>query len=819
MKHKKTFFFAALAAGCLFAPFHAEAEDAARAVTVHAPATVFIQGEPLKFTLKLRNPGEVKWSLLDWKDIELRSGMFAPDGTLALEALPNGYYKLKLSSSDAVFSGVRTFTVVPDPAKRTHNPEMFYAVDSAQSWLAEPNRRNVIHPEAAYGIVSEAARRGGMTVIRDRLRWTDCERKRGEFSWGRYMQNAELLSARGIGISGMFHDTPVWNRGGNEKLPADLGAVYEFCKTLAVAFKGKMTDWEFWNEQDIGFAPEGAWDYAAAMKAAYLGFKAGDPSLPVAFGGLARTVSPYAHSMLKNGLRDYFDIFNVHTYAPLNRYPEIFAKIEAFRKQYGVSERPLWFTESGCRAEGSAQEESGIRGVKRHSPRQELVVAEYLPKMMIGMQNLGADRDFFFVLPAYNENGGAKDWGLMRRDYTVKPGYTAFSNLADMLGSAVLEGKMEAGKEIRAFLFRQPDGSQTVAFWSVSEVDEGGERPEITDDPFSRTLTLAAKDGVYSGTDIFGTPFRTEAKNGKLVLNSTRMPAYISGLAGLKPSVPFVRGKRNFAPAETPYDRTIVYRVALSEDFRLSSEKDAVDVTKEKAKLTLEVWNLSAEPKTGTVHPEGVEVSGLPQTVTLKPFGKAVFPLEVVPVFRKDFTATMTVAGTFNGKAVSPLEMDMFNSAKRQAESRVVIYPEMQDAGNWKRNSSGRMTIINDPAEQAIRFETKFSARGDRWIYPTYELQLPQESLKNANSIVFDVKAEPSDKVLFMLTMTVTQDEQGKFRTDHLRMPKPSGDWKTCQVSLSKTNPERIVKIRIGLNPNTDSITYWIRNVRILYNK
>ena len=91
MKHKKTFFFAALAAGCLFAPFHAEAEDAARAVTVHAPATVFIQGEPLKFTLKLRNPGEVKWSLLDWKNIELRSGMFAPDGTLALEALPNGY--------------------------------------------------------------------------------------------------------------------------------------------------------------------------------------------------------------------------------------------------------------------------------------------------------------------------------------------------------------------------------------------------------------------------------------------------------------------------------------------------------------------------------------------------------------------------------------------------------------------------------------------------------------------------------------------------------------------------------------------------------
>ncbi len=808
-----------VAAGCLFAPLRAEAEDAARAVTAHAPASVFIQDEPLKFSLKFRNPGEVKWTLLDWKDAVLRNGTFAPDGTLVLEALPNGYYKLRLESPDAVFSGVRTFTVVPDPAKRTHNPDMFYAVDTGQSWLAEPNRRNTIHPGAAYGIVSEAARRGGMTVIRDRLRWSECERTPGKYDWGRYMLNAELLSARGIGISGMFHDTPVWNRGGNEKLPADLGAVYEFCKTLAVTFKGKMTDWEFWNEQDIGFAPEGAWDYAAAMKAAYLGFKAGDPSLPVAFGGLAQAVPPYAHAMLKNGLRDYFDIFNAHTYAPLDRYPEIFAKIEVFRKLYGVSERPLWFTESGCRAEGSAQEESGIRGVKRHSPRQELVVAEYLPKMMIGMQNLGADRDFFFVLPAYNENGGSKDWGLMRHDYTVKPGYTAFSNLADMLGSAVLEGKMEAGKEIRAFLFRQPDGSQTVVFWSVSEVDAGGDRPEITDNPFSRTFTLAAKDGVYRGTDIFGTPFRAEARDGKLVLNSTRMPAYINGLSGLKPAVPCVRGKRCFAPAETPYDRTIVYRAALSKDFRLSSEKDAVDVTKEMAKLTLEVWNLSAETKTGTVHLEGVKTAGLPQTVTLKPFGKAAFPLEISPVFRKDFTTTMTVSGTFNGRETSPLVMDMFNSSKRQAESRVESYPEMQDAGNWKANSSGRMVIANDPAEQAIRFETKFFGRRDRWAYPTYELQLPQESLKGANSIVFDVKAEPSDKVLFMLTMTVTQDEQGKFRTEHLRMAKPSGDWKTCQVSLSKTNPERIVKIRIGLNPNTDSITYWIRNIRILYNK
>ena len=107
----------------------------------------------------------------------------------------------------------------------------------------------------------------------------------GEYDWKNYYHNAEMLSERGVQISGMFHDAPKWTKSYLKKLPDDLTATYHFTETLAQKFKGKMSDWEFWNEEDLsGFATAGAWDYASAAKAACLGFKSGDGELPVLTG-------------------------------------------------------------------------------------------------------------------------------------------------------------------------------------------------------------------------------------------------------------------------------------------------------------------------------------------------------------------------------------------------------------------------------------------------------------------------------------------------------------------------------------------------------
>ena len=112
-------------------------------------------------------------------------------------------------------------------------------------------------------------------------------------------------------------------------------SVTEFARKAAETFKGQMTDWEFWNEQDIGFAPESAWDYASALKAAYLGFKAADPALPVAIGGYAMTpIAEYADVVMANGAKDYFDIFNIHAYRPISNYAQIMEDIRNYLKRW-----------------------------------------------------------------------------------------------------------------------------------------------------------------------------------------------------------------------------------------------------------------------------------------------------------------------------------------------------------------------------------------------------------------------------------------------------------------------------------------------------
>ena len=88
-----------------------------------------------------------------------------------------------------------------------------------------------------------------------------------------------------------------------------------------------------------------------------------------------------------------------------------------------------------------------------HSPEQELVHAEFYPKAQIALMMEGVERAYFFVFAAFNERNGRKDWGVLRRDGTVKPVFAAIATTVRELGDARLLGALDAPKGIRAFLF------------------------------------------------------------------------------------------------------------------------------------------------------------------------------------------------------------------------------------------------------------------------------------------------------------------------------------------------------------------------------
>ncbi|WP_294478410.1 hypothetical protein [uncultured Victivallis sp.] len=801
--------------------------DAAAVVVAAAPGTMFFETEPLSFSLLDGIPAPASWTLRDSQGNLIRTGKWPARGGLRLNRLPRGYYTLEFEGKGGVsFSGERSFGVVANPANRKRNPDSFFALDSAQSWLARADSRNSRHPQEGFETVSELAYRSGAAMVRYRLSWSETEPRRGDFRFGQYKTNAELLHKRGIPILGMYHNAPGWAKSATtvSALPRDLAAVYNYAKRLAVEFRGTAGAFEFWNEPDIYYTVEGAWDYASALKAAYLGYKAGNAKLPVSIAGIAKTeLSPYSETLMKNAAGEYFDIYAIHSYRSLTEYPELSRNMFAFLRRYGLEARRVWMTENGCRAEGPARLESCIAGAKAHSPEQEMLVAEFLPKAMIQLQFEGFDRDFFFVLSPYTENGGSKDWGLMRGDFTAKPALIAYSNLTAELENAELEGEIDLGNpDVRGFLYRQPDGTRTLVYWTKSELDtepssEEFRRTGERDESFSLP---AAGEQLYRGRNVFGTPFEVRPENGVLKLVSTRMPAFLSGLSGLEPTRRPPRSPERKNADGSRYNRSIVFQTELSNDFTLSIDRESADICRENVFLKLIVWNLSGREQSGTIELSGGRFIGLPAECAIPASGRAEYLLKFTPEIDSGRKGAFRAEGTFSGQPVSPLLIPLtcytnLDRTTRRVELSGALRPE-----NWRKNASGEMEISFDQAEKAIRFSARFAPTvNDRWFYPEYVLHLPEESLAGAIGISFETKAVPPYDIRQMLVMAVPGTEKEVGTAYFLKAASPGAEWETRTVSFGQHDfdPASIRMLRFGLNTTRREIDLLVRNVRILY--
>lgn len=798
--------------------------DASLAVVAKSPGAVFLQGEALKFKLRPLAALPGKWSLKNWRNEMLRQGKWTGDN-LVLEALPNGYYNLELEG----FSGCRGFAVVPDPSTRLPNPHLYFAMDSAQSWLARPFPNNPRLPDNAYEIVSEVARRAGLQMVRERLHWDETtETSPGVLDWKQYVYNAELLAERGIKISDVYHDAPLWAKENRDAmLPCDLVATYNFAKKVAEDFRGKVSNWEFWNEQDSsGFTREGAWDYAAALKAACLGFNAGNPDLSVAIGGYTGTDNfSYADATMKNGAGEYFDIFNIHTYDALREYPEIMETVRVHMEQYGIEDLPVWFTENGTRIEGAGQLENWVSGLKRHSYNQELLLAEFLPKAMLTLQNLGVARDFFFVLPPYNEFGGRKDWGMMRRDFTVKPGVAAFATLVDKLGNATPEGEVKLGEGLKGYLYRQRDGSRTLVYWSCSSIDTDTPSPSVymaaastkmsAEDLLERSFKLPGVRRTLRGVNLFGTPQKVDS----MKVTATRFPAILEHVDGLGVSVPARNPGTGKATDKAGLDKTVIFRTELSDDFEDFASRDCVNIKKSGARFKLQIWNLSAQPKVGRVCTTGGEFTALPPQITLPPFGKQEFELAFTPELRKG-RAELRIDGSFNSCKATPLVIPVIDLGAILKVGRRRDMPRMLNPENWRKNSAGRMTISYDAIENAITFHTRFAPETkDRWSYPEFLLQLPDESQKNLLGVAFEVKVSRSADIKQMALMAVRDREHEAGDYAIISLSPPGEEWRECFASylVPHLRPEKIKQLRLGVNTLSDDVTVSFRNIRFIY--
>ena len=815
--------------------------DTSWAVRTAVAGNVFVDATQPEFTFRdAPLVGSLRYEVKDWQAAYVCSGTWEAGAghPLRLQRLPCGWYTLALSSGQVVFKGHATFAVVPDPARRRAAPESPYAANTVLSWLTMPDPSNPRQPADPYQCVADLARLAGLAMGREMTGWSEFAPSPDRQAWAvRYQDNSRRLSNNGIPQVVMFRDAPAWTKEretpGAFKLPDNLSALYEFSKNAAHDFAGRAAAWEFWNEETAAeYCPDPAWDFAAAQKVAYLGFKAGNPqglvlsgsfpSAPTLLrqppGGASRFFSPprsYETLLFDNGIGDYFDVFNYHLYELFAEYPLIIGAREELLAQHGLAGVPSWITEIGSNYEGYGEEPTHL-GDSRHelNPWQARIVAEFVPKSQIIAQSLGVARSFHFAFPAFNE--GKKIWGLLNWDYTVKPAYVAFANLTCRLAGARYAGTVDLGPRLSGFLYQQPDSAQTLVFWSRSELDdrERDSDPGVDINNWRErplALAVAAPAGTaFVLADIMGKETAATVKDGRVTLNACRFPAYLTGPLGLNPTTPAPAPKQLRPPAADKA-MDVVFKLALGEPF--VPQKTYAALTGEAGKLALDIYNFGPTVQTGRVTFTGIgRVEGLPETVTVPAYGKTRLDLRFTAA-PEEGESRLAFAGTFNGKPCSPLVAPIWPVATARSKPLAFDRPD-----RWCSAAPETLEISLDPQKQAVKFVAAKSKTCD--VAPEYALHLPTESLRDAVGVAFEIQvsAAPPPDVYAPRLVAVRDDG----REETILFTTPTAQWESRFVYFPADaptyfDPARITALKIGLRLPNEGGSFWLRHVRVIY--
>lgn len=443
------------------------------------PGNIFLAGEAVEVRLPESLPAEaVPWRLLDDRHRVLRSGELSVAASGSREALPLGalgvgWYRVEFGPAEATEPVAWTTAAVLNPLRAPVPGDSPVCVDSAAAWFA---RDDQVHQRKLANLAALA----GVNWVRDRLRWGDLQPRPGALVPGptTYDTAAAVQHAAGLKVLQVFHDTPVWARGETRaggRFAPDLRHVYELGRALAVRFRGQVTAWEPWNEANVAtFGGHTVDQMCSWQKAAWLGFKAGDPAVIVGWNVTTTVPTPaQTFGILANETWPYFDTYNHHTYDWSHAYADLWGPARD-----ATSGRPLWITEA----------DRGTKHLNRapwydQDPVLERLKAEWIAQSYASSLFAGARRHFHFILGHYHEPNGVQ-FGLLRLDHTPRPAYVALAAVGRCLAGARVLGRWQPAPHVNVHGFRAwPDGEErdVLVVWAEREVDWEG-RGQTTSD-------------------------------------------------------------------------------------------------------------------------------------------------------------------------------------------------------------------------------------------------------------------------------------------------------------------------------------------------
>jgi len=770
-----------IAALLAFASVHAQ--EAKMTLKTARPGNLFAFGQKVSVQTEAKDPA---WRVTDLDGAEVAKGK----GAIEIAGLPHGYYELVAKAGEQ--TAKLAFGVVADHSAK-EPPSGRLNVDGATAWLERQGRHDAI---------AQMLRTAGIGWVRERFSWAGTEPEKGKVAWQQYDAVAEAFTRHGVRVYQIFHDSPAWSHAGrkNTRNPADLRDAYAFAKRLAEHYKGRVQAWEVWNEPDIFFWPDLSDTFAGLQKAAYLGFKAGDPTLPVLIGSFCRGRCAFDENLFDAGIRDYFDIFNWHIYAPPDAYPATLARYLELLKRHGCGERPVWLTEAGIRLQATLPDGEITAADERRQ-------ADFVPKSFAYSLAAGTDRHFFFVLPYYLEHG--VQFGALRKDLSPRPGFVAIAAAADILGEARFLG------------LRQEAGLTTFAFHN------GKERVLLAWSDTARETELHVAADKVVVANVVGRRHERATVGGKLKLALGPSPQYILGVGDetLKGLDSTVRPEGKL-PANQP--SPIVLR-AQAHVPTLDKDSDSYVIGDEAFAYAVEAVNFGDKPAAGRIAlelPANWKAEPSEAAVSLEPVGRVVSEFRITPGAVALGPQRIRLKPAFDDSRVAPAVSSFrFDLARVKPTKELAL--GLDEPGKWQRNISGNGTMESAAGKEGgTRFEATFTAPGDRWCYPKSDFGRAMD-FSAWQAISFEYRCHADDEATAVRLQLI---EPGgacyltptgwKARKDWTRATAVFAD--LAWGSYSPRDPNGALDLRairalmIGLNTPRDKAWLEARNVRLV---
>jgi len=198
----------------------------------------------------------------------------------------------------------------------------------------------------------------GMGWIKQQVRWEHVERSVGSYNWGDPDRIANAAEQAGLQVLFSVVAAPSWARPGKTGSgpPDDAQDLANFMAAMAARYRGRVSAYEIWNEQNLqrewDGVPLSATDYVALLAAAYPAIKAADPDAIVVSGAMAPTGindgivaiddRVYLQAMYEAGLSAVCDAVGSHPYGFANP-PEVYYTGGDYDPSRGWDEHPSFF--------------------------------------------------------------------------------------------------------------------------------------------------------------------------------------------------------------------------------------------------------------------------------------------------------------------------------------------------------------------------------------------------------------------------------------------------------------------------------------------